>query len=165
MRPSSDELAKRFPGVVALAHRADLAPLVTRLEPVTFEAGELYAREGGAAPGLGLVVSGGFEVEVATPRGGSEVLGEVGPGGVLGEVSFLDGGPSSATLRATTETNVWRLDTAGFEALASAHPRLAVALLHAMSETLAARIRRAIARIEAAPPESVRALFGVGGAS
>lgn len=58
-------------------------------------------REGEAGTALLIVVSGSLEVRVKTPSGQEGVLRRVGPGDVIGELSFFDSKPRSATLTST----------------------------------------------------------------
>jgi CRP-like cAMP-binding protein len=61
---------------------------------------------------------------------------------LLGEIAFFDGGPRSATVRATTDGELLRLGIDDFERLSARHPELARALLLDLGRVLARRIRR-----------------------
>jgi CRP/FNR family transcriptional regulator, cyclic AMP receptor protein len=62
---------------------------------------------------------------------------------VVGELAFFDGAPRSATLEALTDVEGARLDTAAFERLTAAEPRLATAMVLDLGRVLAGRLRRA----------------------
>jgi len=62
---------------------------------------------------------------------------------VLGELAFFDARPRSATLVASTDVEVVRLDLEGFQRLAAASPRLAQDMLLDLARILALRLRMA----------------------
>lgn len=85
--------------------------------------GEALTREGEDSTGIFLVLDGLLEVAV-----GGRILGEIGPGAVVGERSLLEGGLRTATLTATTPIRVAvaaqsSLDPDKLRSLASAHQR------------------------------------------
>ena len=63
-------------------------------------------------------------------------------GAVIGEISFFDGKPRTATVWATKPTQLLRLDFEGWRAFAAAHPALGNELLFALGRALAFRLRR-----------------------
>jgi hypothetical protein len=96
------------PVVVSAAETAlerELSHLVMRggrkPEISTLEAGEVLAREGAEGSSLYLVLDGVLSVSVS-----GEVLGQVGPGAVLGERAILEGGLRTATLTAVTPVRI-----------------------------------------------------------
>ena len=60
---------------------------------------------------------------------------------VVGEIAFLDGGPRSLTLVATTDGELRRLSLDAFEALAGRHPELARAMLFDLGRIVSLRLR------------------------
>ena len=62
---------------------------------------------------------------------------------VVGELSFFDGLPRSATLEAMTDVEAVRLDPAAFDRLAAEEPELARTLLLDLARILALRLRMA----------------------
>jgi hypothetical protein len=86
--------------------------------------GETLLRQGDAGDSLALVLDGVVRVEVA----GRGVVGELGPGAVVGERALLEGGRRTATLVAATPIRVAvaearSVDTARLRELAEAHHR------------------------------------------
>jgi CRP/FNR family transcriptional regulator, cyclic AMP receptor protein len=90
-----------------------------------FPAGTEVVREGDDdGVGFFVVVAGQASVEV----GGREV-GSVGPGDHFGALSAIDGGPRTASVRATTELRCLILTAARFHELVHDHPGVAWRLL------------------------------------
>src|SRR6266478_3052702 len=69
--------------------------------------------------------------------------GRLEVGSVVGELSFFDGGPRSAAVRAVTPVALAELTAADFEVLRKRHPDLACRLLADLGRILAGRLRRA----------------------
>lgn len=119
-------------------------------------AGEVVVRAGETDPALYLLTRGMLRVEQPTvppPRsrlrrsslregwGGSAPDPTIAAPAVLGEVSFLDGGPRTATLTAITDGTLVRLSQQGFESLGSRDPLLARDIAIDLGRILAARLR------------------------
>ena len=66
---------------------------------------------------------------------------------VLGELSFFDGFPRSATLEAVTDVEVVRIDLAAFDRLHEHEPAIANLMLRDLARILALRLRLASAVI------------------
>jgi CRP-like cAMP-binding protein len=119
-------------------------------------AGEVVVRAGEPDSALYLLTRGMLRVEQPTVRAPRfrlrraslrEPLGGVAPDrtvaapAVLGEVSFLDGGPRTATLTAITDGSLLRLSQQGFESLGARDPLLARDLAVDLGRILAGRLR------------------------
>lgn len=94
--------------------------------------GAVLTRQG-AAGGLAYVIAKG-RAEVS--RNG-RTLAMLGPGDVVGELSLIDGGPRSATVRARTDLAVLEIDGRDLNQLLKRAPSVVRKLL----ETLAGRLR------------------------
>ena len=94
----------------------------------------------GTRPDLVVVLRSG-RVKVTSVSGGGEeaLLAVRGPGDLLGELSALDGQPSSATVSALDPVEALVVSADGFRAFLQAHPEAALRLL----ELLARRLRDA----------------------
>jgi CRP/FNR family transcriptional regulator, cyclic AMP receptor protein len=176
MPPSMKELAARFPAIASHAAGADLSPLLAALVEQPVAAGEVVLAEDEPSDRLYFLWEG--EMSVGARSDGAVLdLGRLSPGALFGEVSFVDGGPVSAQVRAVGPSIVLRLDRAAMDALATRSPRLATAVLRTLSDALAARIRSSTLRVEeiagaGGPAEStarerglldgLRRLFGLG---
>jgi len=103
----------------------ELRRLAFEVRESVFPAGTVVVREGDAdGVGFFVVVDGEGTVNV----GGREV-GAVGAGDHFGALASIDGGPRTATVRATTDLHCLILTDATFHELVHAHPRVAWKLL------------------------------------
>lgn len=100
--------------------------------------GETILQEGQSSATLYIVGDG----ELAITVDADLELGRCGVGAIVGEVSFLDRGLASATVRATRPTTVLALAREAFDALYRDAPHAATAVMRRLCTTLAARIRR-----------------------
>lgn len=105
-----------------------LEAVAGRLERRSLASGELLVREGEEAQQLFIVVEGRLEVTTEDDLDRRQVVGEMGPGEVVGDVSFLSGGPRSATVGAMTPVELLSLSAEAFTQLTEAHPDLAARL-------------------------------------
>jgi uncharacterized membrane protein len=134
MRPEA-ELLKG----VSLFHFLDdqeRTALAGQLEVVQFAAGETVFQVGDPGEALYVIRSGAVEASLKNNTGERLVLETVSPGGFIGEISLLDGGPRSATVVATEATEALRLDRAGLEKFLGLRPQAAMDLLAAMGRRM-----------------------------
>jgi AAA family ATP:ADP antiporter len=109
-----------------------LVGLAEVLEELRFEAGGEVFAEGDEADGIYFVFEG--EVEL---RGRDTEIERVGPGGLFGELSTLDGVPRTRTARAAGSARLLRLEREELLALMESYPELGIG----MSQLLCARVR------------------------
>jgi CRP/FNR family transcriptional regulator, cyclic AMP receptor protein len=124
------------------------AKLLEYTETRLFNAGDLVLRAGDNERALYLVAFGRFEVLLS--RGEPERLirfAMIEAGSVLGEQSFLDGYPRSATIRAVDEGQMFHLSLDAFEIFAAKEPKLARDLLFDLGRILSLRLRQTTAFI------------------
>ncbi len=88
-----------------------------------FEAGSTIIEQDAQGRGLHVIVSGAVEV-VRDHDDLQEVLAQLGPGDVFGEISLLMRRPSTATVRAVDDTAVLRLAAAEFQNATAKFPAL-----------------------------------------
>jgi len=120
---------------------ADLrARLLAAGQPTEIRSGTALIRRGERGGDLFLIEAGAFEV-VDTRNHPEIVLDVVGPGVVLGELTFVDDAPRGADVRATEDSRVrvWNRDQT--LALFEADPTLAAAFYRAVARTLSTRFR------------------------
>lgn len=91
-------------------------------------AGEVLFREGEAGASLVFVAAGELEAVSSGPAGAPLTLGRLGPGSVLGEISFLSGVPRTATLTATEPSEVLELERGAVDTVLRKNRGLAGAL-------------------------------------
>ena len=124
--------AARF---VALPVFAGLSPArlegaAMRLRPEDRPAGTVIIRQGDPADRLYFIVDGTCEVSQTDPAGGpARHLRTMGPDELFGEIGLLTGAPRSATVTATTDTDLLTLEGADFLALVGSGPGLTSRLL------------------------------------
>lgn len=122
---------------------ADWQALLQLAQPVSLASGEVLIKRGQSERALYFVASGALEVTAGADQG--EALGSMMrelPGSVIGEISFFDGRPRTASVWATQPTQLLRLDHEGWLRFASDHPALGHRLLFALGRVLAFRVRR-----------------------
>jgi CRP-like cAMP-binding protein len=122
----------------------DWAVIVGHTHRRRFAAGESVIEPGAVDRTLYLVTEGTLEALAPEGRRGRpRRLSAFGTRAVFGELSFFDGQPRSARVRAVTDGSLAQLTPADFEALAASHPDLARAILFDLGRILAGRLRQA----------------------
>lgn len=101
-----------------------LARLSAEVGPRHLPGGDVLFHQREAADCLYVVVSGRLRVSLEHPDGREQVLGEVGRGGVVGEMALLTGQHRSATARAVRDTDLLRLGADAFNRLVEQHPAM-----------------------------------------
>ena len=111
----------------------------SRLE---LEAGVELMREGDDADAIYFVEQGAFEVLKRSERDSSDhVIARVESGSVMGEVTLLDRGPRSATVRATERATVLALKVTDLEQLEEPEPGPFTRMQLNLARELAIRLR------------------------
>jgi nucleotide-binding universal stress UspA family protein len=121
----------------------DLAPLADAARIRTYRDGEVIVREGDAATGCFMIVSGRVEVSQGAASATPMVIATMGPGEVFGEMAVIDEHPRSATVRALEATECVAIRRADFMEVLRRRPTIAVQLL----PVLVRRVRQAEARL------------------
>ena len=117
--------------------------LLAQMEPCTARAGDVILHKGSPSRSLLLVEAG--EVEVLDDGVGKAlVLGHVGPGGVVGEVGFIDGQVRTHHVRALVDCRMRRLAREGLLRLAKGDSELFAKLTIALAQVVARRYRAAM---------------------
>ncbi|MFH1469489.1 MAG: adenylate/guanylate cyclase domain-containing protein [Pseudomonadota bacterium] len=108
--------------------------------------GKVLIEEGQGLSVLFLIVKGFFGVEVH--RQGADIqVAVLGPGEIIGELSFVTLEPASATVVALSDATVMRFDLDRLQEADGELSGLGVRLLHSFAVVLARRVREANARI------------------
>jgi uridine kinase len=105
------------------------------LEPVDVPAGATVVEQGGRDRDLYVCLGG----EAVVSRGGVE-MERLGPGAWFGELALILAAPRAATVTARTPLRLARLSHASYRELARAEPDLALALVEALLDAVAARL-------------------------
>jgi len=121
--------------------------LLAVLEPCTTTAGDLVFQKGSPSRSLLLVEEGHLEV-FDESLGEAVGLGMIGPGGVVGEVGFLDGYPRTHHVRARSACRLLRLSRDALLGLAESNHGLFAKLAVALAQLVASRFRSAVEELE-----------------
>jgi CRP-like cAMP-binding protein len=121
---------------------SERAELAARMELRNYDSGKELFREGDPGGQLLILFSGSVEVQKSRSHGaGRIVIARFDRGGVLGEMSLIDGMPRSATVVASKPTKVYSLTQEGLEELTQDNPRLTVKFLKGVAMLLSLRLR------------------------
>lgn len=99
--------------------------------------GELVLDFGDTTSDVFLVVEGAVRVLVRSPLGQEVILGDLGPGGLFGEMAAIDGAPRSASVTALHPTRLCRLPAAAFLGVVLRSPAVGLRVM----QSLTARLR------------------------
>jgi len=138
------------------ASEADWATLLEFTRALRFGAGQTILKAGSGGRSLYILLEGTLEVLTPPARFGVQRrIGRLEAGSLVGEVSFFDGAPRSACVRALTPAVLAEMTLQDFERLADHHPGLARSLLLDLGRILAGRLRKAEAGHGSARQETV----------
>lgn len=118
------------------------ADLLSHAKVITLGRNEVLVKRGQAERSLFLVASGALEVNTG---GSGSTMGHLfreGPGAVIGEIAFFDGGPRSATVWAIEPSQLLTLERKDIENFAAQHSARGLELLFALGRVLAFHVRR-----------------------
>ncbi len=104
-------------------------------------AGTYLVREGDPATELFVVRTGQVEVIKRAEEGKGHRLTTLGPGASFGELTFVDRGPRSASVRALEPTTVVVLTMAALDRAAADDAPMRAGMLHGLATFLAQRLR------------------------
>jgi len=107
-----------------------------------FPAGTVITREGQLQDRFYVVIEG--QLAISAQSGGKEIhLSTAQAGECLGEVSLLEPGPASASIRVAQDATLWSMDIGELRAYLLAHTGDAGVLLLGMASCLSYRLRNA----------------------
>lgn len=129
---------------------------VTALQTVKFKSGETILSQGEDGDTAFLIVAGSVEVIVGADSKAKKV-GTLGAGDVFGEMSLIEPGPRSATVKAVTDTECVATNYDEFVASIQEDPARAVEFM----KTLVGRLRQMNQRLADMDPgkRGLRAFF------
>ncbi len=126
-------------------------------ERMEVAAGTVLVRRGERSANLYVVMEGSFEV-VDTRSSPETVLSVLGPGHVLGDMSFVDRAPAAAEVRAHDHASALRWERDALLTQLDSEPDLALLFYRSLASTVVARSRKVLSA-------AVAGGFGAGGAS
>jgi CRP-like cAMP-binding protein len=113
---------------------------------VDFQPGEIVLHQGQRGQRLWILLEGKCEVFIPPTNGDTSrqlvVLATLETFSNFGEMSFFDGAPHSASVRAQTPVRLWRIDRESFDVLLKKQSAAAQKLLMNTVSSLAGRLRR-----------------------
>ncbi len=121
--PAPVKLRKDINPLFAAFSKDEFGAIVDKLEPLTLIAGERIIAEGDDGDAMYLISRGGGKV-IKEVEGQELVLDQLGEGEFFGEMSLLVGGPRSASVFATSETEVLRLRATDLFDVMKKYPRI-----------------------------------------
>jgi CRP-like cAMP-binding protein len=111
--------------------------------------GDFVYRQGDPGDTMLVIATGRLVAFTDAVDGTSTSLNEMGPGELLGEMSFLDPAPRSATVRAAADSVTYELSHDTMTVLSRRAPKAASALVTAGIRGMTRRLRTLDERIEA----------------
>ena len=137
------ELGSQFPD----GHGIDWSRFLFFGEQRDVSPGEYLIRQFDCDSNLYVLTHGEFEVRIAaTPDGPEQSIASIEPIAVIGEQSFLDDGPRTASVVASTRSTVYRLTRSAFEEMREKEPGVAWAFLLDVARSLSQRSRALLAK-------------------
>ncbi len=142
--PSANPL---FAALTGQAHEE----LLAIAQPVSFVKGAVLLRQGMPTRGAFFLRIGDVEAAVRLPGGESLVVARVGAGGVIGEMSLLEHGICSATVTASSSVDGLFIGREDFRVLVARRSAAALAVQHAVTLNLCAKLSALNAQILSHP--------------
>jgi CRP/FNR family transcriptional regulator, anaerobic regulatory protein len=137
---ASDECVALVP-IFARLSAARQAEVARFARPATVDAGDYIVHEGERTSRLFIVHEGQIKVSSRSPAGHESVLSVLGPGDVVGEMTFLTGGRPDSSAVAVEPSRVCVFDHADLAALLGRFPDVAVGMLRALALKLSSTQR------------------------
>jgi CRP/FNR family cyclic AMP-dependent transcriptional regulator len=133
--------------LVAYLTDGEQARLLAAMETAEAEEGDLILHKGSPSKSLLLVEEGELEI-LDDALGEAVIVDRIGPGGVVGEVGFLDGRPRTHDVRAGAACRLRRITRERLLDLVKDDATLFAKLTIALAELMASRFRAAVAEME-----------------
>ncbi len=115
---------------------AAAAALLDRAERLSFKRGQVIFTEGDPGDKLYVVAAGKIKLSRTSHDGRENLLAVLGPGEIIGEISFFDPGPRTASAITVSETEVLSLAHAHLGGFLEANAGASVAMLGALAHRL-----------------------------
>lgn len=129
-------LLRQIPLFVDLP-RGELKYLAYTLNQLSLAPGTIVFRENDPGDSFYIVISGSLDVIMAIDTPDEKHLAALGPGEYIGEMSLvIPGGKRSASIRASTPSQLWVMNRENFDELLHRQPHVAYAMVKVMSHRL-----------------------------
>jgi CRP/FNR family cyclic AMP-dependent transcriptional regulator len=126
------ELIKGVP-LFSSCSKKELEAIAAQADELGVPAGKTLTKEGARGREFMVIVDGSAEVRKKGRR-----LNLLGSGDFLGEIALISGGPRTATVTTTSETDLLVLTDRAFQQLTKKMPSINASVLKAVSERLQA---------------------------
>jgi CRP/FNR family cyclic AMP-dependent transcriptional regulator len=136
---SFHEILRRAP-LFAGIPLSDFQLVLSTMRRVELEQGQRLFEQGQRGEAMHVLARGGLAVLVRDAKGRENKISTLGPGECVGEMTFLDPQPRSATVAATEPSLALELDRHLLEYLRTDAPRAAVAIVGGIIEQLNERL-------------------------
>ena len=113
-----------------------LKKIADRFTPRTYQTDDAIIKQGKSGFGMFTIISGRAKAVLELADGSKTVVNEFGPADFFGEVTMLDGGPRTASIVATEETECLILDRIEFIALMHRDGEMATKIAVALAKRL-----------------------------
>jgi CRP-like cAMP-binding protein len=131
---------KKIP-LFSLVEPSEMQELVSLLQPVSLEPGQVLFRENTAGDGM-WILDEGAEVSISQTRGKRPVVIANNRGGEsVGEMALIDGGPRSGAAVVTQGGSAHYISAANFRALRDAYRPAAFKVMRQLCKELCSRLR------------------------
>jgi CRP/FNR family transcriptional regulator, cyclic AMP receptor protein len=132
---STEAIISEVP-IFSLLDDQEREDLIKLLKPRHFSAGQRIFRTGDPAVSLYVIRTGLVRVLIETDEGEEVHVMDLEPGDVVGEVSFLDGGPRTASAEVAEDAELLEFDRSELLKFITGHPHAAIDLLTVMGQRL-----------------------------
>ena len=129
------DIVTRSPLFAGLDEQA-AAALMSRTERVELKRGEEIFAEGDQGDKLYVIASGKIKLSRTSHDGRENLLAVLGPGEIIGEISFFDPGPRTASAITVSDSELMSLGHEHLKGFLEANPTASVALLGALAHRL-----------------------------
>lgn len=109
-----------------------------------FNGGDTIVRQFDKNSDLIIVLDGNAQIKTFN----DELISEIGPGSIIGEISLVDEQPRSATIRSIQSTEVAIIHAAKLRDLMANDPIVAAAVYKNIAQTLCTRLRHATIHLD-----------------
>ncbi len=124
---------------------AQISSMTSIAQERTFEGGDTLVRQFDKNSDMMIILRG----KVAIKTFSGDVIAELGPGGVIGEVSLVDESPRSATVIAVGHTDVALLNSDRLHNLLNSDMALKAHVMENVAKILCSRLRAANVHLDA----------------
>ena len=102
----------------------ELVSVIQSFDLRSYEPGDIIVAEGEEGDSLFILTAGMVKAFVKNPKGRHRKVREMSDGDFFGEISFLKGGPRTATITAATHCDLLELSRSAVERLVEQHPKI-----------------------------------------